>query len=94
MKERTLAVVCYPSLGGSGIVATDLALGLSARGHTVHMITTAPLARALPRSKRLQLHVSEAPNYPLFDAPPQMLGLAGAIARICDAHAVELLHVH
>ena len=94
MKERTLAVVCYPSLGGSAIVATDLALGLSARGHTVHVITTAPLSRALPRSERLQVHVSEAPNYPLFDAPPQMLGLAGAIARICDAYAIELLHVH
>jgi N-acetyl-alpha-D-glucosaminyl L-malate synthase BshA len=94
VNERTLAVVCYPSLGGSGIVATDLALGLSARGHTVHMITTSPLARALPRSERLQLHVAEAPDYPLFDAPPQMLGLAGAIARICDGYGVELLHVH
>lgn len=95
MNERTLAVVCYPTLGGSGIVATDLALGLSARGHSVHVITTAPLARALPRSDRLQLHVAEAPNYPLFDgAPPQMLGLAGAIARVCEGYGVELLHVH
>lgn len=94
MNERTLAVVCYPSLGGSGIVATDLALGLSARGHTVHMITSSPLARTLPRSERLQLHVAEAPDYPLFDAPPQMLGLASTIARICDGYGVELLHVH
>jgi len=95
VNERTLAVVCYPSLGGSGIVATDLALGLSARGHTVHMITTAPLARALPRGDRLRLHIAEAPSYPLFDdVPPQMLGLAGAIARVCDAYGVELLHVH
>lgn len=95
MNKRTLAVVCYPSLGGSGIIATDLALGLSARGHTVHMITTTPLARRLQQSERLRLHVSEAPSYPVFDgAPPQMLGLASAIARICDAYAVELLHVH
>lgn len=94
MKPRTLAVVCYPTLGGSGIVATELALGLAARGHTLHVITSAPLARALPRSTRLQCHVAEAPSYPLFDQPPQMLGLASAIARVCDAHDVELLHVH
>lgn len=94
MKPRTLAVVCYPSLGGSGSVATDLALGLSARGHNVHMITGGPFERALPRAERLHVHVAEAPHYPLFDAPPQMLGLAGMIAQLCRAHAVELLHVH
>lgn len=94
MKSRTLAVVCYPTLGGSGIVATELALGLAARGHTLHVITSSPLARALPRSARLHVHVAEAPSYPLFDQPPQMLGLASAIARVCDAHDVELLHVH
>lgn len=89
-----MAVVCYPTLGGSGIVATELALGLAARGHTLHVITTAPLARALPPSPRLHLHLAEAPSYPLFDQPPQMLGLASTIARVCDAFEIELLHVH
>jgi nucleoside-diphosphate-sugar epimerase len=71
-----LAVVCYPSLGGSGIVATELALGLAARGHALHVVTSGPLARALPESERLHLHVADAPSYPLFEQPPQMLGLA------------------
>jgi L-malate glycosyltransferase len=91
---RTLAVVCYPSLGGSGIVATELAIGLAKRGHTVHVITSAPLARSLPRCSHLRLHVAEAPHYPLFDHPPQMLALASEIARVCDGYDVELLHVH
>ena len=92
--ERTLAVVCYPSLGGSGIIATELALGLASRGHNLHVITSAPLARELPKCARLQLHVAEAPSYPLFEHTPYLLGLAGKIAQVCREQSVELLHVH
>lgn len=91
---RAIAVVCHPSLGGSGIVATELAVGLAKRGHRVHVITSGPLTRPLPHCANLWLHIAEAPPYPLFDTPPQMLAMASLIANLCAAHAVEVLHVH
>lgn len=94
MSPPSVAVVCFPSLGGSGVVATELALGLAARGHEVHVISGAPLQRQLPASDKLSLHVAQAPSYPLFDHPPHMLGLAAEIARVCQLHHVALLHVH
>jgi N-acetyl-alpha-D-glucosaminyl L-malate synthase BshA len=92
--KRTLAVVCYPSLGGSGIIATELALGLAARGHNVHVITSGPLAREMPATSSVQLHIAHAPSYPLFEHTPYVLGLASAIAQVCREQRVDLVHVH
>lgn len=92
--SRTLAVVCYPSLGGSGIIATELALGHAARGHNVHIITSGPLAREMPAGSKVQLHVAQAPSYPLFEHTPYVLGLASTIARVCREQRVDLVHVH
>ncbi|MEY4579401.1 MAG: hypothetical protein RL701_4104 [Pseudomonadota bacterium] len=89
-----IAVVCHPSLGGSGIVATELAVGLAKRGHRVHVITTAALGRPLPPCPNMSLHIADTPDYPLFEHPPQLLALASAIARVCTEHAVDVLHVH
>jgi N-acetyl-alpha-D-glucosaminyl L-malate synthase BshA len=92
--SRTLAVVCYPSLGGSGIIATELAQGLAARGHTLHVITSGPLSRELPKSSKLHLHIAQAPSYPLFEHTPYLLGLSSTIAQVCRDERVDLLHVH
>lgn len=89
-----LAVVCFPTLGGSGVLATELAVGLARRGHAVHVITNGRLKRPIPECENLCLHEAYAPDYPLFEQPPHMLALAGAIARVCEAHRIELLHVH
>jgi len=91
---RAIAVVCHPSLGGSASVATDLAVGFARRGHRVHVITSGALARPLPSCRNLQLHVVEVPAYPLFEHPPEMLALAGGMARVCAEHAIDVLHVH
>ena len=89
-----LAVVCYPTLGGSGVLATELAVGLARRGHEVHVITSGRLKRPLPQCANLSLHEAHAPDYPLFEEPPHMLALASAIARVCQEHAIEVLHIH
>ncbi|MET0386272.1 MAG: N-acetyl-alpha-D-glucosaminyl L-malate synthase BshA [Polyangiales bacterium] len=91
---RRIAVVCHPRLGGSGVVATDLAHGLAQRGHHVHVITSGVLDRPLANCQSLHLHEVESPPYPLFDRPPDMLAMANAIARVCERHAIEVLHVH
>lgn len=93
-RARAIGVVCHPSLGGSGVVAAALAVGLAKRGHHVHVISTGPLARPLPDCENLQLHIAQAPEYPLFEQTPQLLAVASTIAQVCDAHALEILHVH
>ena len=93
-RARRLAMVCYPSLGGSGVVATELALGLARRGHEVHVLTSGRLKRPLPECENLSLHEAHAPDYPLFEQPPHMLALASAIARLCQERAIDVLHVH
>lgn len=93
-RSRGIAVVCHPSLGGSGIAATDLAVGFARRGHRVHVITSGALARPLPSCRNLHLHVVDVPAYPLFEHPPEMLALAGTMAQVCAEHALDVLHVH
>jgi N-acetyl-alpha-D-glucosaminyl L-malate synthase BshA len=92
--ELTIAVVCYPTLGGSGIVATELAVGLARRGHRVHVIASAMPSRPLPECSRLFFHEVSAPSYPLFDQAPYTLALASTIASVVTEHAVDVLHVH
>jgi N-acetyl-alpha-D-glucosaminyl L-malate synthase BshA len=94
--EHSLAigVVCFPSLGGSGIVATELAVGLAQRGHRVHVIASSQPSRALPESARLFLHEVAAPSYPLFDQAPYTLALASTIVGVAEEHALDVLHVH
>jgi N-acetyl-alpha-D-glucosaminyl L-malate synthase BshA len=91
---RGIGVVCYPSLGGSGIVATDLACGLARRGHRVHLIASAAPSRNLAACSLLRLHEVSAPDYPLFDQPPAMLAMATAIAEVATSERLDLIHVH
>jgi N-acetyl-alpha-D-glucosaminyl L-malate synthase BshA len=93
-KELTIGVVCYPSLGGSGIIASELAVGLARRGHRVHMIASAAPSRPLPECSRLFFHEVSAPSYPLFDQAPYTLALASCIASVVTECALDLIHVH
>lgn len=93
-REHKLAIVCYPSLGGSGIIASELGVGLAQRGHSVHMIASAQPSRPLPTCSRLFFHEVSAPSYPLFDQSPYTLALASTIARVVNEHGVELVNVH
>ena len=89
-----VGITCYPTYGGSGIVATELGMELAARGHEVHFITYANPIRLDPGSPRIHYHEVEVSNYPLFQYPPYCLALASRMADVAEAYALDLLHVH
>jgi len=90
----SVGIVCFPSLGGSGIVATELAVGLAARGHRVHVIASAPLSRPLPSFERLFLHEVSVPGHPALQYPPYALALASRLSELATDHKLDILHAH
>ena len=90
----SVGIVCFPSLGGSGIVATELAVGLSLRGHRVHVIASAPPSRTLPPFERLFLHEVSVPTHPALQYAPYTLALASSIVEIAKDHGLDIVHVH
>jgi L-malate glycosyltransferase len=89
-----IGITCYPTYGGSGIVATELGLELAQRGHDVHFITYANPIRLDPGLPRIHYHEVEVSNYPLFQYPPYCLALASRMATVAAAYRLDLLHVH
>ncbi len=90
----TVGIVCFPSLGGSGIVATELAVGLSQRGHRVHVIASAPPSRTLPTCERLFLHEVSVPSHPALQYAPYAMALASSLVEIATDHGLDIIHVH
>ena len=89
-----IGITCYPTYGGSGVVATELGLALADRGDEVHFISYAlPMRLALPRP-RVAFHEVVAPTYPLFVSPPYTLALATKMAEVAAHAKLDLLHVH
>ncbi|MBZ0111175.1 MAG: N-acetyl-alpha-D-glucosaminyl L-malate synthase BshA [Thermoanaerobaculia bacterium] len=94
-----IGISCYPTYGGSGVVATELALALAASGDEVHIISYAlpsRLARHHANSADSRLHYHEVvvPHYPLFEYPPYSLALATKMVEVSRHHDLDLLHVH
>ena len=89
-----IGITCYPTYGGSGIVATELGLELAMRGHEVHFITYANPIRLDPGTPRIHYHEVEVSNYPLFQYPPYCLALASRMMDVAEAYDLDLLHVH
>ena len=89
-----VGITCYPTYGGSGIVATELGLELANRGHEVHFITYANPIRLDPGIPRIYYHEVEVSNYPLFQYPPYDLALATRMAEVAQIYDLDLLHVH
>jgi L-malate glycosyltransferase len=89
-----IGITCYPTYGGSGIVATELGMELAARGHEIHFITYANPIRLSGESPRIHYHEVEVSNYPLFQYPPYSLALASRMAEVARAQSLDLLHVH
>ena len=89
-----IGITCYPTYGGSGIVATELGLELANRGHDVHFITYSNPIRLDPGIPRIHYHEVEVSNYPLFQYPPYCLALASRMSDVADAYNLDLLHVH
>jgi N-acetyl-alpha-D-glucosaminyl L-malate synthase BshA len=89
-----IGITCYPTYGGSGIVATELGMELAARGHDVHFITYANPIRLDPGIARIHYHEVEVATYPLFQYPPYSLALAARMADVAESYELDLLHVH
>ena len=92
--RRRIGITCYPTYGGSGVVATELGIELAARGHDVHFITSAPPFRLNGREKNIHFHQVEVYHYPLFEHPPYDLALATRMAEVAEWNSLDLLHVH
>jgi L-malate glycosyltransferase len=89
-----IGITCYPTYGGSGVVATELGIELAARGHEVHFISYAMPIRLTVSSERIHFHEVEVTTYPLFDHPPYTLTLATKMAEVAEGASLDLLHVH
>ena len=89
-----IAIVCYPSHGGSGVIASELALGLADRGHLVHIVSYAVPFRLREFHPRVRLHEVEVATYPLFKYPPYTLGLATKLAEVATEERLDVIHAH
>jgi len=89
-----IGITCYPTYGGSGIVATELGLELAHRGHEVHFISYSQPIRLTEPSPNIHYHEVEVSRYPLFEYPPYDLALATRMAEVAEIYDLNLLHVH
>lgn len=89
-----IAIVCYPTFGGSGVVATELGLELARRGHEIHFITYRQPVRLALISANVHYHEVNVPEYPLFHYQPYELALSSKLVDMVKLHKIELLHVH
>lgn len=89
-----IGIVCYPTFGGSGVVATELGMGLAKRGHEIHFITYKQPVRLEQLSKSIHYHEVNVPEYPLFHYQPYELALSSKLVDMVRLHKIELLHVH
>jgi len=89
-----IGITCYPTYGGSGVVATELGLELAQRGHEIHFISYAQPIRLRGEEPNIHYHEVEVSRYPLFDYPPYDLALATRMAEVAQLYALDLLHVH
>ncbi|WP_086478617.1 N-acetyl-alpha-D-glucosaminyl L-malate synthase BshA [Arenibacter amylolyticus] len=89
-----IAIVCYPTFGGSGVVATELGIALANRGHEIHFITYKQPVRLELLGERIHFHEVNVPEYPLFHYQPYELALSSKLVDTIKLYGIELLHVH
>lgn len=89
-----IGIVCYPTFGGSGVVATELGLSLSKRGHEIHFITYSQPVRLDLLGSNVHYHEVTVPEYPLFLYQPYELALSSKLVDMVKLHGIEILHVH
>jgi N-acetyl-alpha-D-glucosaminyl L-malate synthase BshA len=89
-----IAIVCYPTFGGSGVVATELGLELAKRGHEIHFITYSQPVRLALLSPNVHYHEVHVPEYPLFHYQPYELALSSKLVDMVKLYKIDVLHVH
>jgi N-acetyl-alpha-D-glucosaminyl L-malate synthase BshA len=92
--KMNIGIVCYPTFGGSGVLATELGKALADKGHGIHFITYQQPVRLTGFSANLFFHEVRVPTYPLFDFPPYETALASTMVDVVRNNHVDLLHVH
>ncbi len=90
-----IAIVCYPTFGGSGVVASELGLALSKRGHHIHFITySLPVRLEALNDPKIYFHEVNVPDYPLFKYQPYELALSSRLVDVVKSNNIDVLHVH
>src|ERR1700691_582328 len=89
-----IGITCYPTYGGSGVVATELGIELAALGHQVHFISYSQPFRLNGREEGIFYHEVPVSSYPLFEFPPYDLALASRMSEVAEYYGLDLLHVH
>lgn len=89
-----IAIVCYPTFGGSGVVATELGLELARRGHEIHFITYKQPVRLALLNSKIHYHEVNVPEYPLFHYQPYELALSSKLVDTVKLYDIDVLHVH
>ena len=89
-----IGIVCYPTFGGSGVLATELGKALADKGHNIHFITYQQPVRLTGFSANIFYHEVRVPTYPLFDYPPYETALASTMVDVIRNNDLDLLHVH
>ena len=89
-----IGIVCYPTFGGSGVVATELGIELSKKGHEIHFITYSQPVRLDALSSNLHNHEVNVPDYPLFKYEPYELALSSKLYDVISKYEIDVLHVH
>ncbi|GAB4092721.1 N-acetyl-alpha-D-glucosaminyl L-malate synthase BshA [Flaviaesturariibacter terrae] len=89
-----IGIVCYPTFGGSGVLATELGKALAQKGHQVHFITYQQPVRLTGFIPNIFYHEVQVPTYPLFDYPPYETALASTMVDVIKNNHLQLLHVH
>ena len=89
-----IAIVCYPTFGGSGVVATELGIALAEHGHEIHFITYKQPVRLQLLHNNVHYHEVSVPSYPLFHYQPYELALSSKLVNMAKLHEIEIVHVH
>lgn len=89
-----IGIICYPSYGGSGVVATELGIHLANRGHEIHFITYDKPFRLSEYHPNVYFHGFDTPNYPVFKHPPYIMALANKIYEVAERESLDILHAH
>lgn len=94
LKKLKVGVICYPSLGGSGVIATELGIMMADKGHEMHYITSGKPFRFLDAHPNIHFHEVKIDGYAVFKYPPYDIALANRIAQVIESEQLDLLHVH
>ena len=94
MRQLKIGIVCYPTVGGSGIVATELGIKLAEKGHEIHFITSSVPFRLKKRYSNIYFHQVEVNQYAVFQYPPYTLALASKIAEVVKMEGLDIIHAH